>query len=132
MRRANKVKIAPNLVSVARSKHDTANVNEATRSEESALIATFPQLEPVNIVIPIEVLEITPLDKENVLTVVSDDLSRDSAEKLKSDKKQTDATKPLLLKKAITKGKLAIEEVDRSRLTIKQLMYINPADGVKP
>jgi hypothetical protein len=64
--------------------------------------------------------------------VVSDDLSRDSAEKLKSDKKQTDATKPLLLKKAITKGKLAIEEVDRSRLTIKQLMYINPADGVKP
>ncbi len=245
MRRA-RLKIAPNLVSAARStKVATENVvvdksnedavapasnvetnsiqeplippslepnGEATCSEESALITTFPQPEPVP-VMPPEVLEISPfIDKENVLTVVSDEVSRDSQasgsvnepgvpsfsryksknkirpiisnaphrirtfssaseseddaakrqsrtplspvkkspakkdnvdttsplppktsiEKGKRGKKKSYEKTPLEIKKAITRRKLANGDVDRSKLTMFDLIYYNPDDGERP
>lgn len=187
--------------------------DEATHSEEPTLINTFPPSESATI-IPPEVLEITPSsgDKENVLTVVSDEASRDSQasssvnepsvpsfsryktkhkirpiisnaphrirtfssaseseddaakrqsrtplspvkkspakkdnvdttsplppktfiEKGKRGKKKSDEKTPLEIKKAVMRRKFANGEVDRSKLTMFDLIYYNPNDGERP
>jgi transcription factor TFIIIB component B'' len=55
-----------------------------------------------------------------------------STEKGKRGKKKSDEKTPLEIKKAIMKRKLASGDVDRSKLTMFDLIYYNPEDGERP
>jgi transcription factor TFIIIB component B'' len=159
MRRAYKVKLAPNLVSAAaaRSKVPTGNMNEATCSEESVSQKTeyenekplliqkagpgpsFSRFNSKNKIQPSnpshtgrtfssasesedEEATKSPAKKDNVDTT--------STLKGKTLKKKSDEETPLSIKKAILKRNLA--SVDRSKMTMRDLIYTNPADGQRP
>jgi hypothetical protein len=128
MRRA-KPKIAPNLVSAARSStvattNDVVeNVNKDVAGEsDAALSKTRPPLTPS---------KKSPA-KDNVDNQYQLPTSS-STENIKSDKKKC-VEKPIEIKKAVTKRKLAggSVEVDRSMLTMGYFIKNNPADGQRP
>ncbi|EFX64268.1 hypothetical protein DAPPUDRAFT_118337 [Daphnia pulex] len=153
MRRANKVKIAPNLVSAARSKHDSANVNEATRSEESASQKTDEQpllikkaepgpsfsrynsknkIQPSNPSHTGRTFSTASESEDEVHEEAKSPAKKDNVDttstlKGKRLKKKCDEKTPLSIKKAILKRKLA--SGDHSKLTVRDYIHYNPPDG---
>jgi transcription factor TFIIIB component B'' len=159
MRRANKVKIAPNLVSAARSKVPTGNMNEATRSEESASQKTdndetpllikkagpgpsFSRYNSKNKIQPSNPSHTgrtfsTASESEDEVheeatksPAKKDNVDTTSTLKGKRLKKKCDEETPLSIKKANLKRKLA--SGDHSKLALRDYIHYNPPDGEKP